>query len=63
MDNANGAPGLTAVPVMQGWAARANGGIATVLPSGGQMSVGGELGGIGNTTHIWTVNVRGSVPF
>jgi hypothetical protein len=63
MDNANGAPGLTAVPVMQGWAARANGGITTVLPNGGQMSVGGELGGIGNTTHIWTVNVRGSVPF
>jgi hypothetical protein len=48
---------------MQGWAARANGGITTVLPNGGQMSVGGELGGIGNTTHIWTVNVRGSVPF
>jgi hypothetical protein len=63
MDNANGAPGLTPVPLMQGWAARANGGITTALPSGAQMTVGGELSGIGNAYQIWTVNVRGSVPF
>ena len=63
MDNANGVQGLTAVPLMQGWAARATGGITTVFPGGSQVSVGGELGGIGNTTQIWTVNVRGSVPF
>jgi hypothetical protein len=63
MDNANGAPGLTPVPLMQGWAARANGGITAALANGAQVSVGGELSGIGNTTQIWTVNVRGSVPF
>ena len=63
MDNANGAPGLTIVPLMQGWAARANGGITAVLPTGAQMSVGVERGGIGNTIHVWTINVRGSVPF
>ena len=68
MDNANGAlaltqPGLTPVLLMQGWAARANGGITAVLPNGAQLGVGAERSGIGNTTHIWTFNVRGSVPF
>jgi hypothetical protein len=63
MDNANGAPGLTPVPLMQGWAARTSGGITAALPNGAQMSVGGELSGIGNTTQILTVTVRGSVPF
>ena len=62
-DDANGAPGLTTVPLLQGWAARTTGGITTVLSSGAQMSVGGELSGLGNNTQIWTVNVRGSVPF
>jgi hypothetical protein len=34
-----------------------------VLPGGAQVGVGGELGGIGNTNQIWSVNVRGNVPF
>jgi hypothetical protein len=63
MDNANGAPGLTAVPLMQGWAARTSGGITAAFPNGAQMGVGGELSGIGNTTQILTLTVRGSVPF
>jgi hypothetical protein len=63
MDNANGAPGLTPVPLLQGWAARATGGITTVLPGGAQVGIGGELGGIFNANQIWSVNVRGNVPF
>jgi hypothetical protein len=27
------------------------------------LSLGGEYGGIGGDTHIWTWRVRGSVPF
>jgi hypothetical protein len=63
MDNANNVAGLTPVPLLQGWAARTTGGVTAVFPGGGQMSVGGELSGIGNTFQIWTLNVRGSVPF
>jgi hypothetical protein len=51
------------VPLLQGWGARATGGVSAVLSNGAQMSVGGELGGIGNTNQIWSVNVRGHVPF
>jgi len=66
MDNATTESSLSAVssvPLLQGWAARANGGVTTAFRSGAQVSVGGELAGIGNTTQIWTVTLRGNVPF
>jgi hypothetical protein len=62
MDNAT-AVGVSAVPLIQGWAARAAGGLAVTMPNGAQVSGGGEFSGIGNDTHIWTLTVRGSVPF
>jgi hypothetical protein len=30
---------------------------------GAQLSAGGEYGGIGGNTHIWTWRMSGSVPF
>ncbi len=62
MDSAT-AIGLTTVPIIQGWGARATGGLTVSMPGGAQVSTGGEFSGIGNDTHIWTVTVRGSVPF
>jgi hypothetical protein len=54
---------LTTVPLLQGWSARATGGVAMGFGGGTQLSAGGEYGGIGSNTHIWTWRVRGSVPF
>jgi hypothetical protein len=30
---------------------------------GTQLSIGGELGGIGSNTYVYSLKVRGSVPF
>ena len=57
------AAGLTTVPLLQGWSTRATGGVAATFGSGAQLAAGGEYGGIGGNTHIWTWRVRGSVPF
>jgi hypothetical protein len=62
MDNAT-TVGLTTVPLIQGWGARATGGFTAAFASGVQFGVGGELSGIGNDTHIWTFSLRGNVPF
>lgn len=61
-DNA-AATGLTTTPLLQGWSARATGGIAATAPNGVQLTTGGEYGGIGSTTRIWTWQVTGRVPF
>lgn len=55
-------PGVTATPLLQGWAGRATGGIGARFSSGAQLSAGAEYGGIGNSFQIWTVTLRGSVP-
>jgi len=62
MDNAT-TVGLTTVPLLQGWSARATGGGAATFRGGAQLSAGGEYGGIGSDTRIWTWIVRGSLPF
>jgi hypothetical protein len=54
---------LTIVPIIQGWGARATGGIAATFGGGAQVSAGAEFSGIGSNTHIWTYRVRGYVPF
>jgi hypothetical protein len=51
------------VPLLQGFAARATGGLTAMFAGGGQLSTGGEYEGIGGNTQIWTWKVRGSVPF
>ena len=53
----------TAGPVLEGWSARATGGIAAAFKNGAQLGIGGEFGGLGSDTHIWTGTVRGSLPF
>jgi hypothetical protein len=55
--------GLTTVPLLQGWSAHAIGGLAAKFGGGAQLGAGGEFGGIGGSTHIWTWRARGSVPF
>lgn len=55
--------GLTSTPLMQGWSARVTTGIGMRFDRGAQVSIGGELGGIGGNTTTWTVRARGSVPF
>jgi hypothetical protein len=62
MDNST-TVGLTTVPIIQGWGARATGGVTVSIPGGAQISAGSEFSGIGNDTHIWTLTVRGNVPF
>jgi hypothetical protein len=54
---------LTIVPIIQGWGARATGGIAATFGGGGQLSAGAEFSGIGSNTRIWTFRARGYVPF
>jgi outer membrane autotransporter protein len=57
--------GLASTPLLQGWSARATAGLDMKFNSGGLLSFGGELGGIGSNSHttMWTYRVRGSVPF
>jgi subtilisin family serine protease len=57
------AAGLTTVPLLAGWSARATAGVAATFGDGAQLAAGGEYGGIGGNTHIWTWRVRGRVPF
>jgi outer membrane autotransporter protein len=56
-------PGLTTVPLLQGWGARATGGVAATFLNGSQIAAGGEVSGLGDQTHIWTWTVRGRIPF
>ena len=53
----------TTVPLLQGWSARAIGGVAVTFANGAQLSTGGELGGLGSANHFWTWRMRGIVPF
>jgi len=55
--------GLTTVPLLQGWSARATAGVAMTFGRSAQLSAGGEYGGIGGDFQIWTWQVRGSVAF
>ena len=55
--------GLTTVPLLQGFSARATGGVAASFAGGATLGAGGEFGGIGSATHIWTWTARGRIPF
>jgi hypothetical protein len=56
-----GSPAL--LPFLSGWSARAAGGLAARFENGAAISFGGEFGGIGGNTQIWTLRCRASVPF
>jgi hypothetical protein len=55
--------GLTTVPLLQGFSARATGGVAASFAGGATLGAGGEFGGIGSANHIWTWTARGRIPF
>jgi len=58
-----GAPVLASVPLLQGWSARATGGLNARVAGDAVIGVGGELGGIGSDTLIWTFTARARIPF
>jgi hypothetical protein len=58
-----GAPLVASVPLLEGWSARATGGMAGRFANGAQVAIGAELGGVGGNVQIWTFRARGSVPF
>jgi hypothetical protein len=45
------------------FSARATGGVAASFAGGATLGAGGEIGGIGSATHIWTWTARGRIPF
>jgi Bacterial Ig-like domain (group 3)/Autotransporter beta-domain/Immunoglobulin I-set domain len=49
--------------VLDGWSARAVGGLAAKFSNGAQIAVGGERSGIGGNFGFWTYRARVSVPF
>jgi hypothetical protein len=55
--------GLTTVPLLQGFSARATGGVTASFAGGATLGAGGEFGGIGSANHIWTWTARGRIPF
>ena len=61
-DNAATA-GLTTVPLLQGWSARATAGLALSFHGGPLVGIGAEYGGIGSGTQIWSGRARASIPF
>jgi hypothetical protein len=66
--NKEDAPGiaglaLASTPLLQGWSARATGGLGARFPGGAGVGVGAELGGIGSNTSIWTLSAKAQVPF
>jgi len=49
--------------VLDGWSARATGGLTARFAGGAQVSVGGERSGIGSGFSLWTYRATASVPF
>ena len=65
-DSAGAAVATAAIPsalVLDGWSARATGGVAARFSNGGQIAVGAERGGIGGNVGVWTYRANASVPF
>jgi uncharacterized repeat protein (TIGR01451 family) len=61
--SSNAAPLLLPAEFIQGWAARVTAGVGYNTAGGTRMSVGADLGGIGNDFLTWTVRGRVAVPF
>ncbi|MCK9914034.1 Ig-like domain repeat protein [Microbacteriaceae bacterium K1510] len=54
---------LASTPLLDGWSARATGGLAARLGNEATVALGAELGGIGSTVQTWTFRGRASLPF
>src|SRR5262249_53766955 len=63
--DAAGAPAAGAIPssVLDGWSARAVGGLTAKFDNGAQIAIGAERGGIGGNFGLWTYRARVSIPF
>jgi hypothetical protein len=65
-DNATAAlaqSGLPGAVVLDGFSARAIGGVTAKFANGGQIALGTEFSGIGGNASIWIYRARASVPF
>jgi len=65
-DNATAAlaqSGLPGAVVLEGFSARAIGGVTAKFANGGQIALGTEFSGIGGNASIWIYRARASVPF
>jgi Bacterial Ig-like domain (group 3)/Autotransporter beta-domain len=65
-DNATAAlaqSGLPGAVVLEGFSARAIGGVTAKFAGGGQIALGTEYSGIGGNASIWIYRARASVPF
>jgi len=49
--------------LLQGWSARVGSGVAISLNGATQLSLDGELGGLGSDYLMWTIRARAFVPF
>jgi hypothetical protein len=48
---------------VHGWSARVTSGVDMMVLGGTRLSVGGEVGGLGNNFTVWSTQVRAAVPF
>jgi hypothetical protein len=55
--------GLASTPLLQGWSARATGGLGIMTTDGIGVGLAAELGGIGSNTRVWSFSARARVPF
>jgi hypothetical protein len=56
-------PLLLPTEFVHGFSARVTSGIALAIAGGGNLAVGGELGGLGSDFKVWSVRGRAAVPF
>ena len=56
-------PILLPTQFVHGWSARVTSGVDMMVLGGTRLSLGGELGGLGNDFTVWSVQVRAAVPF
>lgn len=56
-------PSLASTPLLQGWSARATGGLGSKFVNGSALLLGGEVGGLGSNTRIWTFSAKARMPF
>jgi hypothetical protein len=54
---------VPAIYVLDGWSARAVGGVTARFANGGQIGVGAERAGISGNFGLWTYRARASIPF
>ena len=61
--NNTGVPPLLPNAFVEGWSGRVTAGLAFTVNDGAKVTIGGELGGLGNDFVVWSLRGRASVPF